>query len=173
MLLLKCSARESIWIGPGAVALDTPIGEVFNTGLIEVVVSGITKREVVLGVEAPPNFVVLRTEIVPPVLGEVVSSQNTRTVLAQKLITLRFIKKISCEDLARISGVAVNTLNNAERHDTPIGLDELEALAKGLGVSVAELLKPPGITAEERVVLALLGQGRSNRKSTLRNQQKY
>ena len=41
----------------------------------------------------------------------------------------------------------------------PIGLDELEALAAGLSISVAELLKPPGATAEERVVLGLLEQG--------------
>jgi len=76
-----------------------------------------------------------------------------------KLITLRFIKKISCEDLARIRGIGVNTLKHAERLDTSIGLDEVEALAKGLGVGVAELLKPPGTTVEERVVMALLEEG--------------
>ncbi|MEE8387278.1 MAG: helix-turn-helix transcriptional regulator [Acidiferrobacterales bacterium] len=159
MLILKCRARESIWIGPGEAARDTPVREVFNTGLIEIVVSCIDETEVVLKVEVPPSFHVLRTEIVPPILDEVVSSQNTRTILAQKLITLRFIKKLSCEDLARISGVALPTLNNTERHDTPLGFDEVKALAKGLGVSVAELLTPPGITAEERVVMALLEEG--------------
>ena len=159
MLILKCKARESIWIGPGEVARDTPISEVFNAGLIEVAVSRIDETEVVLNVEVPPRFQVLHTEIVPPILGEVVSAQNTRTCLAQKLITLRFIKKLSCEDLARISGVALPTLNGVERHDTPIGLDEVEALATGLGISVAELLTPPGLTAEERVVVALLEEG--------------
>ncbi len=159
MLILKCRVKESIWIGPGEVARDTPISEVFSAGLIEVAVSCIDEREVVLKVEVPPRFQVLRTEIVPPILGEVVSSQNTRTALAQKLITLRFIKKLSCGDLARISGVPVDTLSSVERQDAPIGLDEIEALATGLGISVAELLTPLGITAEERVVVALLGEG--------------
>ncbi len=159
MLILKCRARESIWIGPGDVARDTPISEVFNAGLIEVAVSCINKQEVVLKVEVPPRFQVLRTEIIPPILGEVVSAQNTRTNLAQKLITLRFIKKLSCEDLARISGVPIDTLSSVERQDAPIGLDEIEALATGLGISVAELLTPPGVTAEERMVVALLGEG--------------
>ena len=159
MLILKCKVRESIWIGPEAVARDTPVSEVFNAGLIEIVVSRINKREVVLKVEVPPSFHVLRTEIVPPILGEVVSAQNTRTCLAQKLITLRFIKKLSCEDLASISGVPIDTLSSVERQDAPIGLDEIEALATGLGISVVELLTPPGITAEERVVVALLGEG--------------
>jgi len=99
------------------------------------------------------------TQVFPPVLGEGGRSQHTRTVLAQKLLTLRFIKKLSCEDLARISGVPVNALKNAERLGAPIGLNEIEALAKGLGISVAELLKPPGTTVEERVVMALLEQG--------------
>ena len=159
MLILKCRARESIWIGPGDVALDTPVGEVFSAGLIQVVVSCIKKQVVELRVETPPSFFVFRHEIVSPDLGETGHPQNTCTRLAQKLIALRFIKKISREDLARASGVPVNTLNNAERLGAPIGLDEIEALAKGLGISVAELLKPAGATAEERVVLALLEEG--------------
>ncbi len=159
MLILKCRARESIWIGPGDAALDTSVGEVFSAGLIQVVVSSIKKQVVELKVDVPPSFFVLRHEIVSPVLSEAGNPQNTGTCLAQKLITLRYIRKLSREDLARISGVAVNTLKHAERHNTPVGLDEVEALAKGLGVSVAELLKPPGATAEERVVMALLEQG--------------
>ena len=159
MLILKCRARESIWIGPGEGTVDTPIGEVFRAGLIEVAVHGIKKREVVLRVEAPPSFFVLRHEFVPPVLGAGGSSRATRTHLAKKLMILRYIKNLSYKDLARISGVAVNTLKQVEALGMPIGLDEIEALATGLGISVAELLKPPGATAEERVVMALLEQG--------------
>ncbi len=163
MLILKRRARESIWIGPGDVALDTPVGEVFSAGLIEVVISCIKRQVVEIGVEAPPSFLVLRHEITPPVLvGAGVSPPAVR-LLAQKLITHRFIKKLSREDLARMSGVSVNTLRQAETLGSPIGLDEVEALARGLGMSVAELLKPPGATAEERVVLALLGEGSWNK----------
>ena len=158
MLILKCRARQSIWIGPGAVARDTPVSKVFNAGLIEVAVSRIDETEVVLKVEVPPSFQVSRTELIPPILGEVVSARHTRTCLAQKLITLRFIKKLSCEDLAKISGIPIDTLNSVERQNAPIGLDEIEALATGLGISVAELLTPLGITAQERVVMALLEQ---------------
>lgn len=128
------------------MALDTPIGEVFSAGLIEVVISCIKRQVVEIGVEAPPSFLVLRHEITPP-------------VLAQKLMTLRFIKQLSREDLARISGVSVNTLKQAETLGSPIGLDEVEALARGLGISVTELLKPLGATAQERVVLAMLELG--------------
>ena len=159
MLILKCRAKESIWIGPGEGAADTPIGEVFTAGLIEVAVHDIKKREVVLKVKAPPSFFVLRHEFIPPGLGVGGSPQTSRTLLAQKLTILCYIKNLSCEDLARFSGVAVDTLKNAERLGAPLGLDEIKALAAGLGISVADLLKPPGATAEERVVLALLGEG--------------
>ena len=54
------------------------------------------------------------------------------------------------------------TLMVAETGKGVIGLGDVERLARALGVTVSELLRPVGNSWEERVVMALLEQGNND-----------
>jgi sRNA-binding carbon storage regulator CsrA len=64
MLMLKRKPGQIVCIGPDpGIDPQTPIGELFKNGSIEIKVVGYRGAEVRIGVEAPPAFLVLRKEL--------------------------------------------------------------------------------------------------------------
>jgi len=66
---------------------------------------------------------------------------SARATLATNLKRLRQELEISQEKLAGIAGIHRNYLGGIERCERNVGLDNLEKIAKALGVSPADLLK--------------------------------
>ena len=88
------------------------------------------------------------------------SGQAPDTARASKLKTLRILRRWSPESLARLAGLPVATILEIESGAGLVELGELEALARAFGMTLPALLVPPGRTAAERVILALLeGEG--------------
>lgn len=69
-----------------------------------------------------------------------ISTLSTREVLATNLRRLRAERGLSQEALADLAGVHRNYLGGIERRERNVGLDNLERLARALGVSVSELV---------------------------------
>ena len=67
--------------------------------------------------------------------------------------------RLSQAQLAQRAGIGHVSLMVAETGKGVIGLDDVERLARALGVTVSELLRPPCNSWEERVLMALLEQG--------------
>jgi transcriptional regulator with XRE-family HTH domain len=65
---------------------------------------------------------------------------RTRKVLARRLRLLRLLRRWSQEDLAAASGLHRTYISLLERAACNITLDNLERLARALGVGVADLL---------------------------------
>lgn len=87
--------------------------------------------------------------------------------VAARVHTLRVEQGLSLEQLSAASGLRAESINRLERGRTVPGLDTLEKLAKGLGVSVARLvavegkgeLEADGLPAGARgVAVMLVGQ---------------
>lgn len=87
--------------------------------------------------------------------------------VATRVHNLRMERGLSLEQLSSSSGVRAESINRLERGRTVPGLDTLEKLARGLGVSVAELVSvekssetdPVALPAGPRdVALLLIGQ---------------
>jgi DNA-binding XRE family transcriptional regulator len=117
--------------------------------------------QVRLGVVAPAGLCLRRDEWLPdPAGAEARHADRPRRVLARKLKVLRFLCRYTPESLAAAAGVPVARVLAAEGTDGAPDLDDLDKLARALGVKVAELFRPAGRTAEERVLLAMLeGEG--------------
>jgi sRNA-binding carbon storage regulator CsrA len=160
MLVLTRKPGQAIEIRPDSL-LDpqTPMATLFEAGPISISVAGVSGRTVRLGFQAHPQLCIVRQELLPPVVTEPVLSPPTRQALAQKLRLLRFIAQLSQEQLAQRAGIGQVTLMVAETGKGSIGLGDVERLARVLGVTVSELLRPPCSSWEERVVMALLEQG--------------
>jgi len=144
MLLLTRKSGQSITIQPGQGMDDaTPIGTIFSAGPIEVKVNWVTRGSVGLGVTAHRQLTILRNEILlydsfPLELPE---NYNWREVLARNVFELRERRKLSTQQLADKSHLAVTTIYALERGQGFIDLDDLEELANALAVNVKELLK--------------------------------
>lgn len=69
-----------------------------------------------------------------------INTLSTREVLATNLRRLRAERGLSQEALADLAGVHRNYLGGIERRERNVGLDNLERLARALGVSVSELV---------------------------------
>lgn len=67
-------------------------------------------------------------------------SVTAREALATNLRRLRTEKGMSQEALADLAGIHRNYLGGIERKERNVGLDNLERIARALGVSVSDLV---------------------------------
>jgi len=73
---------------------------------------------------------------------------------------LMFLHRHSTQSLAAAAGLAPARVLAAENGVGALVLDDIEKIARVLGVKVVELFLSPGRTEAERVILALLeGEG--------------
>jgi Global regulator protein family/Helix-turn-helix len=156
MLFLTRKPCQSLLIHPHP-SLDpgTPVEQVFAEGPIQVQVLGMQGSQVRLGVAAPAGLCIVREELrfrvaVSPL------PEGTRWRLARKLKVLMFLNLHSTQSLADAAGLAVARVQAAESGVGVLMLDDLEKIARVLGVKVVELFYSPGRTAVERLVLGLL-----------------
>lgn len=70
---------------------------------------------------------------------------NTRVLFAKNLKVFRQMKKISQEELADIAELHRTYVSSVERGERNISIDNMEKLAKALGVDVRELLSPDNL----------------------------
>jgi len=161
MLILTRKPGQAIEIRPDScVNPQAPLSTLFESGPIHISVTAVSGRTVRLGIQAHPQLCIVREELVARDVTEPLSPP-TRQALAQKLRLLRFMAQLSQRQLAQRAGIGQVTLMVAETGKGVIGLDDVERLARALGVTVSELLRPVGNSWEERVVMALLEQGPS------------
>ena len=155
MLILTRKPSQSLSIHPHPT-LDpgTPVEQLFVGGSIQVQVVGVQGAQVRLGVAAPAGFCILRDEWRPRAAAPL--SEGARRVLARKLKVLMFLHRHSTQSLAAAAGLAPARVLSAENGVGALVLDDLEKIARVLGVKVVELFLSPGRTEAERVILALL-----------------
>lgn len=67
-------------------------------------------------------------------------SDTARLILARNLRELRAERSLSQEALADLAGMHRNYLGGIERGERNVGIDNLERLARALGISLAELV---------------------------------
>jgi transcriptional regulator with XRE-family HTH domain len=67
-------------------------------------------------------------------------TSETREQLARNLRLIRAQKGISQEELADLAGLHRTYVGSVERGERNISIDNIEKLAKALGVSVADLI---------------------------------
>jgi transcriptional regulator with XRE-family HTH domain len=70
----------------------------------------------------------------------VASKETLRYIIGSKMRHYRGLLRISQEDLARLSGLNRSYIGGVERGERNIGVDNLERIAKGLGVDAWQLL---------------------------------
>lgn len=66
---------------------------------------------------------------------------SAREVLAINLRRLRLERGLSQEALAELAGIHRNYLGGIERRERNVGLDNLEKIARALGIPVADLMR--------------------------------
>lgn len=69
-----------------------------------------------------------------------VSTLSAREALATNLRRIRAERGLSQEALADLAGIHRNYLGGIERRERNVGLDNLERLARALGMSVSDLM---------------------------------
>ena len=155
MLILTRKPSQSLSIHPHPT-LDpgTPVDQLFVGGPIQVQVVGVQGAQVRLGVAAPAGFCILRNELQPRSVEPL--TEGARRVLARKLKMLMFLNRHSTQSLAAAAGLAPARVLAAESGLGVLVLDDLEKIARVLGVKVMDLFLSPGRSAAERVILALL-----------------
>ena len=160
MLIFTRNPGQSLTVCPHPT-LDpgTPVEQLFAGGSIQMQVLRVQGPRVYLGVAAPCGLCIARDELG---FGSVVNPpvEGTRRILARKLKVLMFLNLHSTHSLAVAAGLAPARVWAVESEMGVVLLDDLEKIARVLGVKVMELFIPPGRTAAERVVLGLLeGEG--------------
>lgn len=159
MLILTRKLGQVLTIRP-VWQLDpaTPIEHLFNEGAIRIAVTGVRGSQVRVGIAAHPAFHILRDELLPvPKPGLLL--EDTREVLARKLKVVMLIRRLDSERLARLSGLSLTAVMAARSGTGAVYLEDVEKIAQVLKVSVAELFRAPGTTADERLMIALLEEG--------------
>jgi sRNA-binding carbon storage regulator CsrA len=156
MLILTRKPKQSFSIQPQPT-LDphTTVEQLFEAGPIRIQVLGVQGSQVRLGVAAHAGFSILREELRPRTVAGPLS-EGARRVLARKLKLLMFLNRHTTHTLATAAALAPARVLAAESGLGALVLDDLEKMARVLEVKVAELFIPPGRTAMERVVLALM-----------------
>ncbi len=160
MLILTRHPGQSLTICPHPT-LDpaTPVEQLFAGGSIQMQVLGVQGPQVHLGVAAPCGLCIVREELRSSAVVNPLS-EEARRMLARKLKVLLFLNLHSTQSLAVAAGLAPARVLVAESGVGAIVLDDLEKIARVLGVKVLELFLSPGRTAAERVILGLLeGEG--------------
>ncbi|MCK7580730.1 MAG: carbon storage regulator [Chromatiales bacterium] len=156
MLILTRKPGQALTIRPDQnLDLTMPIEQLFADGPIRVLVAGVSGPQVRLGVAADSRLTILRDELLAQADSGPLPA-DVRAVFARKLRVLRFMRRHSAESLATCAGVSLATVLGAERGAGVVDIDDLERLARALGVGIADLFREPGRTAEERVVMAVL-----------------
>ena len=156
MLIFTRHPGQSLTICPHPT-LDpaTPVEQLFAGGSIQMQVLGVQGAQVYLGVAAPAGFCIVREElrsssvVNPP-------SEGARRILARKLKVLMFLNLHSTHSLSVAAGLTPARVRAVESEADVVTLDDLEKIARVLGVKVVELFIPPGRTVAERVILGLL-----------------
>ena len=133
--------------------------QLFAEGPIQVQVLRVAGPQVHLGLAAPAGLRILREELQPPVPVWPLS-EGARRLLARKLKVLLFLNLQSSHTLAAAAGLAPARVRVIENGVGVVALDDLEKIARVLGVTVPDLFLAPGWSAAERVILGLLeGEG--------------
>ena len=156
MLLLTRKSGQGLTIGPEqTLDLSTPIGRLFADGPIRVVVKNVDGEHVRLGVVADARFLILREELfVRPSTAQI--DAGVRQVFARRLRVLRLLRKHTPETLAQTAGVSLTKVMSAENGTGVVYIDDLERLALALGVTIAEMFREQGLSAEEQAIMAML-----------------
>ena len=156
MLILTRKPGQSLSIHPHPT-LDpgTPVEQVFADGPIRMQVLRVQGPQVRLGVAAPVGLCILCEEL-RSVAAASPLSEGARLMLARKLQVLMVLNLQSTQSLAAAARLAPARVQAAVCGAGVLLLDDLKKIARVLGVKVMELFIPPGRTAAERVIVALL-----------------
>lgn len=159
MLILTRKPGQSLSVHPHpTLNPGTPVEQLFARGPIHVQVVRVQGTQVSLGVAAHAGFCILRDELRSPMIDPL--SEGARRMLARKLKVLMVLNRHSTHSLAAAAKLAPVQVLAATSGEGMLVLDDLEKIARVLGVKVRELFLPPGRTATERLILALLeGEG--------------
>lgn len=76
--------------------------------------------------------------------GSVNDFSNSRAALAERARRLRLDKRLTLQDVADRSGLAISTISKIERGMMAPTLERTSQLARGLGVDLVELVSVPG-----------------------------
>jgi transcriptional regulator with XRE-family HTH domain len=68
-------------------------------------------------------------------------SSDARKLFSSRLRQLRQVKGLSQEELADVAGLHRTYVGSVERGERNISIDNMDCLAKALGVDITELLK--------------------------------
>ena len=160
MLILTRHPGQSLTLHPHPTRDPaTPVEQLFTEGPIRVQVLRVQGPQVHLGVAAPAGLRILREELQPAVPVWPLS-EGARRRLARKLKVLLFLHLHSTHSLAAAAGLTPDRVRAIESEMGAVILDDLEKIARVLGVTVLDLFLSPGQTAAERVILGLLeGEG--------------
>ena len=160
MLILTRHPGQSLSLHPHPT-LDpgTPVEQLFAEGSIRVQVLRVEGLQVRLGVAAPAGLCILREELRHAAAVQPLT-EGARRLLAHKFKVLMFLNLHSTESLAAAAGLAPARVRAIANGVGAVVLDDLEKIARVLGVTVLDLFLSPGRTAAERVILGLLeGEG--------------
>ena len=109
---------------------------------------------------AAPAGLCIRREELQPAVSAWPLSEGARRRLARKLKVLLFLNLHSSNSLAAATGLAPDRVRAIESGAGVVVFDDLEKIARVLGVTVPNLFLSPGRSAAERVILGLLeGEG--------------
>ena len=155
MLILTRHPSQSLYLHPHPTFdPGIPVEQLFAEGSIRV--QGPQAR---LGVAAPAGLYI-RLEELPPAAAVYPLSEGVRRMLARKLKVLLFLHLHSTHSLAAATGLAPDRVRAIESGVGVVVFDDLEKIARVLGVTVLDLFLSPGRTAAERLILGLLeGEG--------------